>query len=75
MQHPRRYFLIEARNGKVGALAPLAEMQIYNQNLSSHANVREVSFAEWLPVAWLESDYVGECPTRITEDEYWRLYG
>lgn len=75
MKHPRRYFLIKSKNGKVGALASLAEMEVYNNLLSDSVEVYEVTFAEWLPVAWSESDYVGQCPTHITEDEYWRQYG
>ena len=74
-KHPRRYFLIKSQSGKIGSLAPLTENRVYNTMLSDRVEVYEVTFAEWLPVAWSESDYTDACPTAITEADYWRQYG
>lgn len=70
---PRRYFIV-TRDGRTGTLAPLAEMQAYIEALLASDKVREVTFEEWLPMAWLESDYTEPAPVGMSEAEYWIQY-
>lgn len=70
----RRYFIV-TRDGKSGTLAPLTAMRGYIEALLASDKVREVTFAEYLPLAWQESDYTDPCPVGISEVEYWTQYG
>jgi hypothetical protein len=69
---PRRYFFIEQDGLVVGTLAPLASMTEFCSSIEKRGGVREVTFHEWLPVAWRETDYVTEPPMELSEEQYWQ---
>ena len=67
---PRVYF-INAPGVPRMSFAPLAEMipmiDLYRQN----PQLREVTFEEWMPVDWAQSDYTFPPPTEKSEVQYW----
>lgn len=67
----RRYFIATNTNGHQEVIAPLVGgIGDLIAEKAAARGWREVSFEEALPVWWAASDFIGPCPTDLSEGDW-----